>query len=143
VNVTETSTQSRSPYAATTRDITVTVQPYFLEEQSVPDAGHYVWAYHVRIQNDGVQTVQLLTRHWMITDAQGHVQEVRGVGVVGKQPVLGPGDAFEYASGTPLATPSGIMVGTYQMEAADTGERFDIAIPAFSLDSPHHRVVVN
>jgi ApaG protein len=141
--VMESSTHSRSPYAATTRDITVTVQPYFLEEQSVPDAGHFVWAYHVRIQNGGEQTVQLLTRHWMITDAQGHVHEVRGDGVVGKQPVLRPGETFEYASGTPLATPSGIMMGSYQMQAADTGEQFDITIPAFSLDSPHNRVVVN
>ena len=91
----------------------------------------------MRIQNGGAQTVQLLTRHWMITDARGHVQEVRGTGVVGKQPVLRPGEAFEYASGTPLATPSGIMMGSYQMQAADTGEQFDIAIPAFSLDSPH------
>lgn len=139
----ESSTRTESPYAATTRDITVTVQPCFLEEQSAPEDEHFVWAYHVRIQNGGAQTVQLLTRHWMITDARGHVQEVRGTGVVGKQPVLRPGEAFEYASGTPLATPSGIMMGSYQMQAADTGEQFDIAIPAFSLDSPHHRIVAN
>lgn len=136
------STESVSPYAATTRNITVSVQPYFLEDQSVPDASHFVWAYHVRIQNDGVETVQLLTRHWMITDSLGHLQEVRGDGVVGKQPVLRPGEAFEYASGTPLPTPSGIMMGTYQMKA-ENGEHFDIKIPAFSLDSPHSRVVVH
>lgn len=139
----ESSTEGRSPYAATTRGITVLVQPYFLEDQSVPDAGRFVWAYHVRIQNDGAQTVQLLTRHWRITDAKGHLQEVRGDGVVGKQPVLRPGESFEYASGAPLATASGFMMGSYQMQAADTGEQFDIAIPAFSLDSPHSRIVVN
>jgi ApaG protein len=99
-------------------------------------------AYHVRIQNNGGETVQLLTRHWMITDSLGHLQEVRGDGVVGKQPVLRPGEAFEYASGTPLATPSGIMMGSYQMQA-ENGECFDIEIPAFSLDSPHSRVVVH
>jgi ApaG protein len=140
--VTQASTESVSPYAATTRNITVSVQPYFLEDQSVPDAAHFVWAYHVRIQNNGGETVQLLTRHWMITDSMGHLQEVRGDGVVGKQPVLRPGESFEYASGTPLATPSGIMLGTYQMQAQN-GERFDIEIPAFSLDSPHNRVVIH
>ena len=81
---------------------------------------HFVWAYHVRIQNDGRDTVQLLTRHWMITDSQGHLHEVRGEGVVGKQPVLRPGEAFEYASGTPLATPSGIMMGTLSDAGAET-----------------------
>lgn len=141
-NVTQHSTEVGSPYAATTRDITVSVQPYFLEEQSTPDAGHFVWAYHVRIQNDGHETVQLMTRHWVITNAQGHVHQVKGEGVVGKQPVLRPGEAFEYASGAPLATPSGMMMGTYQMQS-ESGERFDIAIPAFSLDSPHARIVVN
>ena len=136
------STETSSQYAATTRNITVTVQPYFLEEQSSPDAGHFVWAYHVRIENRGETTVQLLTRHWEITDAQGHRIEVKGDGVVGKQPVLRPGEAFEYASGTPLASPSGIMLGTYQM-MTEGGDRFDIEIPAFSLDSPHSQSVVN
>jgi ApaG protein len=129
-------------YSATTRGIRVTVQPVFLEEQSTPDARHFVWAYHVRIENRGEATVQLVTRHWRITDAHGHVHEVRGEGVVGKQPVLKPGEAFEYASGTPLATPYGVMVGTYQM-VSESGEAFDIAIPAFSLDSPHHQIVVH
>lgn len=138
----QTTTEDTSPYAATTRNITVSVQPYFLEEQSEPDASHFVWAYHVRIHNNGGETVQLLTRHWVITDSLGHLHEVRGSGVVGKQPVLRPGEAFEYASGTPLATPSGIMMGSYQMQA-DNGERFDIEIPAFSLDSPHSPVVVH
>lgn len=108
----------------------------YLEDQSDPQSGRYVWAYHVRIENHSTRTVQLLTRMWRITNAFGNVQEVRGEGVVGKQPVLKPGEAFEYASGCPLGTPSGIMVGTYEMVAED-GERFDICIPAFSLDSPH------
>jgi ApaG protein len=124
------------PYAQTTRDITVTVQPVYLPDQSSPEDNHYVWAYHVRIENKGPQTVQLLTRHWRITDSNGQVQEVRGEGVVGEQPVLKPGGAFEYTSGTPLPTPSGIMAGTYQMES-ERGDRFDVEIPAFSLDSPH------
>ncbi|MCU0839862.1 MAG: Co2+/Mg2+ efflux protein ApaG [Rhodospirillales bacterium] len=129
-------------YALTTRDITVTVEPHFLEDQSVPDARHFVWAYHVRIQNGGRETVQLVTRYWKITDSRGQVQEVRGDGVVGKQPVLRPGEAFEYASGAPLTTPSGIMAGAYQM-VSESGERFDVEIPAFSLDSPHVRGVLH
>ena len=123
-------------YSETTRDIRVTVKPVYLEEQSSPGDNHYVWAYHVRIENQGTATVQLLTRHWRITDSLGRHQEVRGAGVVGEQPVLEPGQSFEYTSGTPLPTPSGIMMGSYGMEGLG-GERFDIAIPAFSLDSPH------
>ena len=106
-------------YARTTRSITVTVEPFYLDDQSVPDENHFVWAYHVRIQNHGEQTVQLLTRFWRITDSVGNVQEVRGDGVVGEQPILNPGDSFEYTSGTPLPTPSGIMVGAYQIPARD------------------------
>lgn len=132
-------------YSATTHDITVTVRPIYLAEQSSPDEGRYVWAYQVRIQNDGSETVQLRSRYWQITDAMGRVQEVRGPGVVGEQPVLKPGDGFEYTSGTPLPTSSGIMVGTYTMEkvgVSDSGGAleavsFEVAIPAFSLDSPH------
>ena len=129
-------------YTQTTRSITVTVSPFFLEDQSSPDESHYVWAYHVRIENAGGETVQLRNRHWRITDSFGRVQEVRGAGVVGEQPVLRPGDSFEYTSGTPLPTPSGIMVGTYQMEN-QSGERFEVAVPAFSLDSPHQSVQIN
>lgn len=136
--MTESFANSAGRYAQTTRDITVSVLPIYLEEQSTPEAGHFVWAYHVRIENHGGETVQLLRRHWKITDSAGHLQEVRGDGVVGEQPVLGPGEAFEYTSGTPLPTPSGIMVGSYQM-TTEHGERFDIVIPAFSLDSPHAR----
>jgi ApaG protein len=123
-------------YTATTRFISVNVDPEFLEDQSDPDEGHYVWAYHIRIENKGEETVQLVNRYWRITDALGRIQEVRGAGVVGEQPLLEPGDAFEYTSGTPLSTPSGFMGGTYEMESA-TGERFEVTIPTFSLDSPH------
>jgi ApaG protein len=129
-------------YSEVTREIRVTVRPFFLEDQSSPDEMHFVWAYHVRIENQGPQTVQLRNRYWRITDSLGRIQEVRGAGVVGEQPVLRPGEAFEYTSGTPLATPSGIMVGTYQMES-ESGERFEVNIPAFSLDSPHQSVRLN
>jgi ApaG protein len=123
-------------YSKTTRGIRVTVQPAFLEEQSAPAEGRFFWAYHVRIENEGAQTVQLLRRHWRITDALGRLQEVKGDGVVGEQPVLEPGEAFEYTSGCPLTTASGIMVGTYAMQTAG-GDLFDAEIPAFSLDSPY------
>ena len=123
-------------YSKTTRSVTVTVVPEYLEEQSKPEEGHFVWAYHVTIENRSEQTVQLLTRYWRIVDGTGRAQEVRGPGVVGEQPVLRPGESFEYTSGTPLPTPSGFMVGSYQMTTMD-GSRFDVAIPAFSLDSPH------
>ena len=129
-------------YEQTTRAIRVVVEPFFLEEQSEPAECRYVWAYKVRIENHGNSKVQLLTRHWKITDSTGRTQEVRGDGVVGEQPVLDPGEAFEYTSGTPLATPSGIMAGSYQM-IGEGGERFDVAVPAFSLDSPHQATQVH
>ena len=129
-------------YKRTTRSIQITVKPMFLDGQSDPDDEHFVWAYHVRIENLGRETVKLLTRFWSITDAHGLVNEVRGAGVVGEQPVLKPGGVFEYTSGTPLSTPSGIMVGRYQM-LTEEGERFDVEIPAFSLDSPHQQVQLN
>lgn len=122
-------------YSKTTSDINVSVRPIYLEGQSDPEDHHYVWAYHVRIENLSRETVQLLTRRWRITDALGQVQEVAGDGVVGEQPVLRPGQVYEYTSGTPLPTPSGIMVGQYGMCAED-GRRFAIDIPAFSLDLP-------
>src|SRR5215472_7708968 len=103
-------------YSETTRSIKVTVKPVYLEDRSSPAEARYVWAYHVRIENRGKETLQLRNRHWKITDSHGRMQEVRGPGVVGEQPVLGPGESFEYTSGTPLPTPSGIMVGSYQME---------------------------
>ena len=125
-----------------TRGIKVVVRPFYLDDQSEPDQSHFVWAYHVEIRNGGAERVQLRTRYWRITDAMGRVQEVRGPGVVGEQPVLEPGEMFEYTSGTPLATPSGIMAGIYRMESV-TGEQFDVEIPAFSLDSPHQAVNLN
>ena len=129
-------------YEATTRRIRVSVGPVFLDEQSAPDEDHYVWAYQVKIENDGIEPVQLLNRHWQISDARGQLQEVKGEGVVGEQPMLKPGEVFEYTSGTPLATPSGIMFGSYEMETK-TGERFSIKIPAFSLDSPYQARQLN
>jgi ApaG protein len=129
-------------YRATTRQIQVTVSPRFLPERSAPDQSAYFWAYSIEIVNLGAETVQLLTRHWKITDAHGRVQEVRGAGVIGEQPKLGPGERFEYTSGCPLTTATGFMVGTYGMTTAG-GERFDIDIPAFSLDSPYQRLSVN
>ena len=124
-------------YSETTRSINVSVEPVFLEEQSSPAEGRYVWAYHVRIENEGGETVQLRNRHWRITDELGRLQEVRGPGVVGEQPVLQPGQSFEYTSSCPLSTPSGFMVGDYEMETP-SGEKFLIRVPAFSLDRPAH-----
>jgi ApaG protein len=124
-------------YVAETRGIRVTVRAFYLEDQSQPDDGHFVWAYQVRIENFGREPVQLLRRTWHITDATGRTQNVHGAGVVGQQPLLEAGESFEYTSGTPLETPSGFMVGTYHMILPDSGETFDVAIPAFSLDSPH------
>ncbi len=123
-------------YDRTTRSILVTAKPIYLENESEPDDGRFFWAYTISIENRGQETVQLLTRHWQITDALGNKQEVRGDGVIGEQPVLEPGESFEYTSGTPLSTPTGFMVGSYNMQN-ESGERFDIAIPAFSLDSPY------
>lgn len=129
-------------YTSVTRAIRITVEPIYLNEQSSPEDSHFVWAYQIKIENDGAETVQLINRHWRITDSLGRLQEVRGEGVVGEQPVLRPGEAFEYTSGTPLATPSGIMVGSYEMVTM-AGERFDVEIPAFSLDSPHQDRRIN
>jgi ApaG protein len=121
-------------YSSTTSNVTVSVRPKYLDHESMPDKNIYVWAYTVKIENNGTDIVQLRTRHWKITDAYGRVQEVHGPGVVGEQPVLKPGESFEYTSGTPLSTPSGIMMGTYSMQSPD-GSLFDVAIPAFSLDT--------
>lgn len=124
-------------YEQVTHGIRVSVEPSFLEGQSDPRGGRFVWAYTVRIHNEGKEAVRLRTRYWRITDARGLTEEVRGDGVVGEQPVLKPGEAFEYTSGAPLSTPSGLMVGSYGMEKISGGDRFEIDIPAFSLDSPH------
>jgi len=133
----------RDDYSETTRAIRVSVRAFFLADQSEPERGHFVWAYRVAIANQGKVTVQLLRRTWHITDALGRTQQVQGEGVVGEQPVIEPGQNFEYTSGTPLATPSGIMRGTYHMVITDTGEAFDVTIPAFSLDSPHQPLRVH
>jgi ApaG protein len=129
-------------YQATTRAIRVTVEPSFVDAESSPDDGQYFWAYRVEIANLGEEVVQLRARHWRITDANGRTEEVRGPGVVGKQPVLKPGETFSYTSGCPLPTASGIMVGTYQMQT-EAGETFSIDIPAFSLDLPGRRNTLN
>jgi len=129
-------------YRAVTRNIEVEVTPRFLSERSSPENGYYFWAYTINLTNRGDETVQLKTRHWRITDASGRLQEVQGAGVVGEQPVLRPGESFEYTSGVPLQTPSGFMAGSYGM-VTDNGENFDIDIPAFSLDSPDTGRTIN
>ena len=133
---------SSAAYHAETRGIRVSVEPFYLESQSEPDENHYVWAYRVQIENAGPEIVQLRNRYWQITDARGIVKEVRGAGVVGEQPVLRPGESFEYTSGTPLSTDSGIMAGTYEMHTA-AGDIFQVEIPTFSLDSPYLRRSLN
>lgn len=122
-------------YCAVTKKIEVVVEPQYLEEHSDPDEGRWVWAYTVEVRNGSGEEVRLRSRHWRITDAHGQVEEVRGPGVVGEQPTIAPGRAFRYTSGCPLGTSSGIMAGAYQMERPN-GERFEVAIPAFSLDVP-------
>ena len=129
-------------YRAVTRDIEVTVEPNFLPERSSVEKRQYFWSYTIVITNSGRETVQLRTRHWIITDATGRRQEVRGEGVVGEQPTLGPGERFEYTSGVPLPTTSGFMTGRYQM-VNENGEKFEIDVPTFSLDSPEAKRVLN
>ena len=129
-------------YRAVTRQIEVTVEPAFMPERSVPDKGQFFWSYTMAITNAGNQTVQLKTRHWIITDATGKKQVVKGAGVVGEQPVLAPGERYEYTSGVPLPTSSGFMTGSYQM-VSESGEQFDIDVPTFSLDSPNDKRVLN
>lgn len=124
-------------FEATTADITVQVQAFYLADQSKPELGAFLWAYRITITNKGAFAVQLLRRTWRITDAKGRVQTVEGEGVVGEQPVLEPGGSFEYTSGTPLSTPSGFMTGRYHMQLIPSGAPLDVAIPTFSLDSPH------
>jgi ApaG protein len=125
----------RPVYQALTRHILVRVQPAYMPEESNPDAGRHVWSYVVEIENHGPDTVQLISRHWIITDALNRVEEVQGEGVVGEQPTLGPREAFRYNSICPLTTSSGAMRGSYQLVTAD-GEAFDVAIPEFSLHLP-------
>ena len=129
-------------YRAVTRSIEVVVTPRFIADRSSPEDNYFFWAYTIAITNHGAETVQLKTRHWRITDANGRLQEVRGAGVVGEQPVIKPGQNYEYTSGVPLPTPSGFMVGTYGM-VTENGEPFDIDIPAFSLDLPQDARTIN
>ena len=131
-----------TPYTAITKGIAVSVLPTYLEAQSSPDSSQYFWAYRVIIENQSQETVQLLSRHWMITNARGDLSEVKGPGVVGEQPVLKPGESFEYTSGVPLNTASGMMGGAYQI-TSESGEQFDIEIPTFSLDRPNQGVLLN
>ena len=124
-------------YTSITEGVRVSVRAFYLVDQSDPDERKFVWAYRVRIENQSRATVQLLKRTWQITDATGRTQRIHGDGVIGQTPVLAPGEVYEYTSGTPLETPSGFMRGAYHMIDQATGAPFDVAIPAFSLDSPH------
>ena len=138
--------RTRSPdapvYEAQTRGVTVRVMTDFLPDQSSADRSRYVWAYMVEIENRSPKTVQLVSRHWLITDSLNRTEEVKGAGVVGEQPELKPGEAYRYASACPLTTPSGLMRGSYRMVTPD-GDSFDVAVPEFSLDLPGARRRVN
>ncbi|WP_339915758.1 Co2+/Mg2+ efflux protein ApaG [uncultured Brevundimonas sp.] len=129
-------------YQAETDGIVVRVRPSYLAGQSNPDLGHWVWAYQVEIENHSPATVQLVARHWIITDARGQVEDVRGPGVVGEQPTIPPGDSYSYTSGCPLGTASGSMAGSYSLTDTE-GRSFEAVIPAFSLDVPGERRVLN
>ena len=129
-------------FKALTRGIIVTVTSRFVPEESSPGEGRYFFAYSIEITNLSLERVQLRARYWKIVDGRGRIEEVRGAGVVGKQPVLGPGESFSYTSGCPLPTPDGTMQGAYTMVTAG-GETFLAAIPAFPLDSPHAKRVVH
>ena len=137
-------------YEATTRNIRVVAVPFFVDSESRPDEHHFFWGYKIELENQGEDQVKLISRYWHITDARGNIEEVRGPGVVGDQPVLAPGETFSYESGCPLSTPSGIMSGHYnfQLTSDDEGEiegqeKFMVAIPAFSLDSEYEHSSVN
>ena len=129
-------------YMAITQNIRVLVEPRYLDDQSDPDSNRYFWAYTIEIRNDGHETVQLRQRYWEITDGLGEVRHVKGAGVVGEQPVLNPGEAFEYTSGCPLSTNSGFMAGHYKM-CTMSGEAFEVEIPAFALDLPTPTRTIN
>ena len=130
-------------YEQTTRDILVRADPRFLESDSAPDNDRFIWGYSIEIENHGKTRVQLLTRHWAITNGAGMTQHVRGEGVIGKQPVIEPGELFVYSSICPLSTPTGWMSGEYQMVDLKTGEPFEIAVPAFALESPYSSKLAN
>jgi ApaG protein len=130
-------------YEQETSGLMVRVEPQFLPDESAPDEGRYVWAYTIEIENRGADSVQLISRFWRITDENGLTQEVEGPGVIGQQPVIQPGESFRYTSAAPLAAPSGMMMGAYSMRRVENGEAFDIAVPLFALDSPHHHRLAN
>ena len=125
-------------YSKTTNGVTVTVTPYFLEDQSSPQESHFVWAYQVIIKNSGNSSIKLNHRNWLIIDANGKVMNIQGEGVVGEFPTIEPGESFEYTSGTPLKTNNGMMQGFYLM-SQNNGDQIKIDIPAFSLDSPYNK----
>ena len=127
--------KSLFPHSATTSDVTVRVSVSFLPEQSEPGKGRWFWAYHVRIENGGEKSVQLISREWVIADGRGGRHEVMGEGVVGEQPVIEPGASFDYVSGCPLGTPSGFMEGRYHM-VGEEGRSFAVVIPRFPLTAP-------
>jgi ApaG protein len=129
-------------YEQETSGMVVRVAPQFLPEESAPDEGRFVWAYTIEIENRSTDSVQLLSRFWRITDENGLTQEVRGPGVIGRQPIIGPGQSFRYTSAAPLAAPSGVMGGAYSMQR-ENGEAFDVAVPLFALDSPHISKLAN
>lgn len=134
--------EEQKMYSNVSNSIMVMAQPIYLEEESLPLQNKFFWAYQITIKNKSEDVVVLRRRHWFITDANGTMQEVEGRGVVGQEPSLKPGESFTYTSGALLSTPSGIMMGNYQMEAA-SGEKFEVGIPAFSLDSPHEKHTIN
>lgn len=129
-------------FKATTYGVTVTVMPVYIDERSNPQKSEYFWAYRVAIENNSGKTLQLLTRYWYITDSNGRIDEVRGDGVIGEQPTLENGQEYSYSSGCPLTAPSGIMVGSYNMQS-NVGEVLEIAIPAFPLDLPDISPIIN
>jgi ApaG protein len=129
-------------YQAITHDVAVSVQPEYQADRSEPAKRQFFWAYTVEIENRGTRTVQLKRRHWIITDGRGVKHEVNGEGVVGEEPIIAPGESFRYTSGCPLDTPDGFMVGHYTM-IGENGDRFQVEIPAFSLDIPAPSRVLN
>ncbi len=141
-NIVDFMKMSDDAYEATTHGVKVSVQPFYLEEESDPEEGHYFWAYQVKIENLSKEKLQLKSRRWRITDSMGRTEEVQGEGVIGEQPVIEPGYIFEYTSGAPLGTSSGFMAGHYRMYK-DDGSSFDVEIPAFSLDSPYGSHTLN
>ncbi|VAX04721.1 ApaG protein [hydrothermal vent metagenome] len=141
-NIVDFMKMSEDTYEATTHGVKVSVQPFYLEDESDPDEGRYFWAYQVKIENLSKEKLQLKSRRWQITDSMGRTEEVQGEGVIGEQPVIEPGYIFEYTSGAPLGTSSGFMAGHYRMYK-DDGSSFDVVIPAFSLDSPYGSHTLN